>query len=137
LINIKTIEEARTKGIRITPQRKTILEELQKAYTHPTAMQLFGLVKKRDKKISLATVYRTLEFLEKNKLIVKIQSVKEQAKYDGNLTSHCHLVCKKCGEVIDIFDNKQIRIQSKELEKTGFKIETDYLEIPGLCANCQ
>ncbi len=131
------IENTRKKGIRITHQRKIILEELRKVCTHPTAMQLLSLVKKQDPKISLATVYRTLEFLEQNKLIIKLQSPKDQAKYDGNTTAHCHLVCKKCGEVIDIFDNKQIDIQSKELKKTGFKITVDYLEIPGLCANCQ
>lgn len=121
---------------RITKQRKIILEELQKVCTHPTASQIHKMVVQKIPNIGLATVYRTLEFLESKNLIIKLESKNKEARYDGDTHKHCHLICKKCGAVVDIFDVKKINIQSNELSNSGFQPFLDYLEIPGICKKC-
>jgi len=135
IINMN-LQKIKKEGIRITSQRKLILEELKKVCTHPNAHQLHQLVLKQDSSIGLATIYRTLDFLEKNGLILKLQSTENEARYDGNVDKHLHLICKQCGDVIDIFDCKNIDIDSQELKESKFEPELDYLEISGLCKKC-
>ena len=122
---------------RNTRQRDIILEEICKVCTHPTAKDVYGMVKKRMPSIGLATVYRGLDRLEKEGKILKLKSKGKEARYDGNAGGHCHLICKDCGCIDDIFDIQTIQIDSKELEKTGFKPELDFLEISGICKKCQ
>ena len=126
----------KAKDHRVTSQRKIILEELCKVCTHPTAAGVYKIAKKRMPGIGLATVYRTLDFLEQRGLILKLQSKDQKARYDGNVKKHFHLICKKCGKIEDIFDVDEIKIKSKKLKKSGFKAHFDFLEIHGLCKNC-
>ncbi|MBT5017020.1 transcriptional repressor [Candidatus Peregrinibacteria bacterium] len=121
---------------RVTPQRRIVLEELKKVCTHPTAQEVYELVQKQDKSVSLATVYRSLDFLVEQELVIKLKARGKQARYDADLTQHCHLVCKKCGRVSDCFDVEKLKIDSKEIGKLGFCPCLDYLEIPGLCREC-
>lgn len=121
---------------RVTAQRKIILEELKKVCSHPTAQEIFELVKKRDQNVSLATVYRSLDFLVEQGLAIKLETQGREARYDGNLNHHCHLVCKKCGKISDCFDIKKLKIDSSQIEKLGFCPNLDFLEIPGLCRDC-
>ncbi len=121
---------------RVTPQRRIVLEELKKVRTHPTAQEVFELVQKCDKSVSLATVYRSLDFLVEQGLANKLKVRGKQSRYDADLTQHCHLVCKKCGKVSDCFDVKNLKIDSKEIKKNGFCPCLDFLEIPGICRDC-
>ena len=89
---------------RNTRQRDIILEEICKVCTHPTAKDVYGMVKKRMPSIGLATVYRGLDRLEKEGKILKLKSKGKEARYDGNAGGHCHLICKDCGCIDDIFD---------------------------------
>jgi Fur family ferric uptake transcriptional regulator len=121
---------------RLTQQRKIILEELQKVYTHPTAEEIYEMVRARLPRISLATVYRNLEALEEAGLVLKLQAKNNgKARYDGDVKRHCHLVCKGCSKVIDIFDC-QIQVSSKEIKEHNFFVISDHLEIPGFCQKC-
>lgn len=126
----------KSKNHRVTMQREIILEEICKVCTHPTASEIYKMAQKRLPDIGLATVYRSLDFLERNKLIIKLKSKNKEARYDGNANSHCHLICKKCGCVIDIFDLEEVTIKSKQLKKSGFRPLLDFLEIPGICQKC-
>lgn len=121
---------------RVTSQRKIILEELKKVCTHPTAAEIYEMARKRLPSMSLATIYRNLDFLEKKGLILKIQSKNEKSRYDGNVEKHCHLICKKCGHIEDIFDVDEIKIKSETLKKAGFEVHLDFLELHGLCRAC-
>ncbi len=122
---------------RITPQRKLILEQLRALKTHPTAIELYKKVCKKNPKINLVTIYRNLEFLEKYYLVLKLKSKDKESRYDGNPEKHCHLICQCCGKVKDLFDVKDIRFDSKEMNNSGFKLCLDNLEIYGICKNCQ
>lgn len=122
---------------RDTGQRKVILETLQGLKTHPTANELHQIVQKKLSGIGLATIYRTLDYLSKTHQIIRLYSKNKEARYDGNITRHCHLICKGCNQIFDLDDIKSVRIRSEKLKKLGFKMEPIYLEIFGLCKKCQ
>lgn len=121
---------------RLTKQRKIILDELKKVCSHPTAEEIHKMVAKKMPQISLATVYRNLDFLVKSDQILKLNSKDKKARYDGTTDKHLHLICKKCGKVMDIFDCRKLIIESEQLKTSGFKVGCDYLEIPGRCKKC-
>ena len=121
---------------RQTEQRKVILEEIQKVKTHPTASEIHKMVLKKMPGIGLATVYRNLDFLEKKNLIIKLKTKKNESRYDGDISKHCHLICRECGHIVDVFDVKEFHIKSKQLEDCEFKIDWSNLEIHGTCKNC-
>jgi Fur family transcriptional regulator, ferric uptake regulator len=121
---------------RETNQRSIILEELRKVTTHPTASDIYEMVKKVLPRVGLATVYRNLDFLEKKGEIIRLKFNFQKSRYDGNIEGHAHLVCKCCGKVTDIFDVADIKIKSEQLRNSGFKPTLEFIEIPGLCKKC-
>jgi len=125
---------------RLTKQRKIILEELRKVRTHPTAEEVYKVVKKRIASINLATVYRNLDFLEKDKQILKLKHKGEDQKshYDGYTTNHYYLICKNCGMIADIEDCHCILMDNKKLaKKYGFEADPNSIEVMGLCKKCK
>ncbi len=122
---------------RLTPQRKIILEEIRKVHTHPTAEEVFEMVRERIPNISVATVYRNLEFLVEKGLIIKLKSKDKKTRFDGNEKPHFHLVCNCCFKIIDIFDCKCKPPCSKQINKCGFEIDTACMELSGLCKKCK
>ena len=120
-----------------TPQRKIILEELSKLKTHPSADQVYELVRKRLPKVSLGTIYRNLEYLSKEGIIQKLGSGSAQKRFDYDENQHYHIRCIKCDRIDDI----ELPI-NKELEKsiinaTDFKIINHNLEFLGICPDCK
>ena len=84
---------------RNTQQRRIILEELQGVRSHPTAVDLYELVRHRLPKISLGTVYRNLELLSRQGTIRKLDFGGEEARFDGDLMRHEHVRCVRCGRM--------------------------------------
>jgi Fe2+ or Zn2+ uptake regulation protein len=96
---------------RLTKQRKLILEVVKLACYHPTAEQIYSLVKKRLPKISVGTVYRNLDVLSEQKLIKRIDIPGEPARFDGHLEKKAYFVCNRTGVIYDL------RVKSDELLK--------------------
>lgn len=89
--------------MKFSKQREEILDYLKSVKTHPTAEEVYSEVRKIDKNISLGTVYRNLDRLSKENLILRIEIANGKDRFDGDISSHYHAVCKKCGSIIDIF----------------------------------
>jgi Fur family peroxide stress response transcriptional regulator len=125
------------KNIPITLQRRVILEELTKRNDHPTAEELYRSLRHKMRKLSLATIYRTLETLTGAHLITEHNQGKYSSRYEVNRGSHYHVICLKCGKMEDVFG---IAIQSLEDEvakMTGYRVEKHRLDIYGLCPDCR
>jgi Fur family transcriptional regulator, ferric uptake regulator len=148
---------------RNTQQRQIILEELRKLNTHPTAAALYALVRCRLPKISLGTVYRNLEMMQRAGLILKLDFGGGEARFDGTVTSHDHLRCMNCGRVEDVPDlplalregnsndlggnipqtaGGVTSLSSREKlccanDLAGYKILGHRLEYFGLCPDCR
>jgi len=122
---------------RNTPQRKIILEELCALVTHPTATELFEIVRRRLPRVSLGTVYRNLEVLYKDGQILKLEMAGTEARFDGNTRPHHHVRCSDCGIVRDIKLNEPIDPVGKVSDSCGFKIQGYKMKFFGLCPSCQ
>ena len=85
-----------------TVQRKVIVDELRKLKCHPTADELYEVVRRKLPRISLGTVYRNLEVLSANGEIQRLGLGRKQMCFDGNTSRQYHLVCRLCGAIEDI-----------------------------------
>jgi Fur family ferric uptake transcriptional regulator len=123
-------------NLRMTRQRKVILEELRKVNTHPSADELYEIVRKRLPRISLGTVYRNLEILSESGNIRKIEPGCSLKRFDGNPSEHCHIRCVSCGRVVDAPMTPDLEIDLEQVNSTDFKIIGHKLEFLGLCPQC-
>ncbi len=116
-----------------TKQRKVILEELRKLYSHPTAEELYNIVKLKLPELGLCTIYRNLEKFNEIGLIEKINGKVD--RYDGNIQTHNHIKCTVCGKIEDLdFD---VPINTEIITKLGYKLSNYKVEINGICKKCQ
>ena len=81
---------------RVTRQRTVILEELRKLTCHPTADELCDIVRRRLPHISLGTVYRNLDHLAEEGIVLRLDMAGKSKRYDGNIQPHQHGVCDEC-----------------------------------------
>lgn len=121
---------------RMTIQKALILETLKKLKTHPTADELYSILRKSLPKISLGTVYRNLEALSEQGIIRKLDGIDSQKRFDGDLTNHYHIKCVECGKVGDIHVSP-ISLPIEVIKHTDYKILDHDLELTGICHTCQ
>ena len=121
---------------RITHQREIILDELRSVKTHPTADELFEQVRGRLPRVSLATVYRNLEWLCQQGIVQKIEVGGRQKRFDGTTNLHYHIRCIGCGRVDDV-DMSPVETLDHDLsEKSGYTVIGHRLEFWGTCPGC-
>ena len=123
-------------GFRLSKQRKVILEELRKVKTHPTADEVYDMVRKIIPRISLGTVYRNLEFLSAKGLVLKLGGPGEQKRFDGTPEPHPHIRCAVCTRVVDVM----VEVDVPELPESasrGYKMLATNVEFVGVCPQCQ
>ena len=123
-------------NLRMTRQRKVILEELCKVNTHPSADELYEMVRKRLPRISLGTVYRNLEILSESGDIQKLEPGCSLKRFDGNPAEHCHVRCVSCNRIVDAPMAPDLDIDLEQLNSTDFKIIGHKLEYLGMCPQC-
>ena len=121
---------------RMTRQRKVILEELRKVKSHPTADEVYEMVRKKVPRISLGTVYRNLETLSEIGLIQKIDAGSAQKRFDGDIGKHYHIRCITCERV---FDMPAELVEEPKFRKDGVdgcRIINYSLHFTGVCKKC-
>jgi len=122
---------------RMTNQRQAILEEVQKVNTHPTADEVYGMVRRRLPRISLGTVYRNLEILSTSGLIQKIGPPSNQMQFDGKTDNHYHIRCINCGRVEDAPIETVDKLENTIREISDYSIVGHKLEFIGICPRCE
>lgn len=123
-------------NLRMTRQRKIILEELRKVDTHPSADEVYEMVRKRLPRISLGTVYRNLEILSEQGDIQKLEPGCSLKRFDGNPSEHCHVRCIRCDRIADVPMTTDLEIDLDKVNSADFKIIGHRLEFLGLCPRC-
>ncbi len=124
------------KSTRMTKQRQVILNELRKVTSHPTADNIYDMVRARMPHISLGTVYRNLELLARQGDIQKLSIDGDRVHYDGDVSEHYHIRCVKCGRVDDY--PVEANISTKELNQgCGYEVAGFKLEFSGVCPKCK
>jgi len=125
------------KILRKTEQRRVILEELCRLRTHPTANEIYEIVRKRLPRISLGTVYRNLEMLSESGMIQKLEMAGTQKRFDGIVGNHYHVRCLECGRVEDVSSPPLSELNNAFNGFTGYEILWHRLEFVGLCPRCK
>jgi Fe2+ or Zn2+ uptake regulation protein len=122
--------------MRMTRQRMIILEEVQRVNTHPSADEIYEMVRLRLPRISLGTVYRNLEILSELGKIQKLQLSGSIKRFDWNTNKHYHIRCVQCNRVDDAPIAPLNQIEDELYESTVFEIIGHNLEFVGLCPEC-
>lgn len=119
---------------RITGQRKLVYSLVHEAKDHPNAMSVYERARAVDPKISMGTVYRTLNLLHEEGLLTTL-SVGGAKRFDGDVADHWHFLCRICG---DIYDLRMPELQGilNELMKNMYRVEELRLEMKGVCHRC-
>jgi Fur family transcriptional regulator, peroxide stress response regulator len=130
------IGQLKEKGLKITPQRVAIIDALvENREVHPGATQIFNEARKKAKRVSLSTVYATLKEFSENGLIKQLEFDRMENRYDGNLSEHINLICKRCGTIIDY--HLPPTIEPKDIaRKAGFVVTDTRMEYYGYCRDC-
>ena len=125
-----------TDKMRMTKQRRLILEELRRTNDHPTADVLYDRVRAHIPRISLGTVYRNLEILTALGEIQTLELSGSQKRYDGIPGKHYHIRCLHCGRLDDAPIAPLSRLEDELYEATVYTIMGHRLEFMGLCPEC-
>lgn len=120
---------------RMTRQRVVILDELRKVTSHPTADELYSMVRERIPRISLGTVYRNLDFLAESGEILKLEAAGSTRRFDGCVEPHQHIRCTCCGKVGDVEPYQPVPSVEHVLAP-GFTVTAARMEYEGLCEDC-
>ncbi|MFC1802506.1 Fur family transcriptional regulator [Thermoproteota archaeon] len=132
----KIMEGFRKNDLRATPQRIAIAQVVLNSKDHPTAEQVFDLVKGNFPSISLSTVYNTLNTMRDVNMLQEL-AFGNNHRYDPNTSIHVNLVCQNCGEIIDI-ENKTIENEVDTISKRmGVSITGHRFDIYGICRKCK
>jgi Fur family ferric uptake transcriptional regulator len=134
---IKTLGE---RGIRLTRQRRVILQVMDDAEQHLDVDQIFARAKKIDDGVHLVTVYRTIELLKKERLIDELDLLHlrgDRHYYETHgPRDHIHVACLKCGKVRE-FESRLYEQLKTQIEKDfGMKVTISRTEVGGYCAEC-
>lgn len=122
--------------MRMTPQRRMILEELRATKRHPTADELYASVRQRVPSISLGTVYRNLELLSQQGMVRKIEVGGTQRRYDADTTLHYHVRCLACGRVDDVWIAPRADLEAECQVATDYSVQWHHVEFAGVCPEC-
>lgn len=129
------ISSLQDKGYRLTPQRREIIRFFSRDKSHPGAMEILRKVRKIVPKISMSTVYYTLDMMKREGLIRELEYYETDNRYEINVSDHINLVCTKCRKITDFTGS--VPSFSKAVEKeTGFKPASMRFEYYGICRNC-
>ena len=125
-------EKCKAKDVRLTDQRKVIAKVMSNSSDHPDVDELHKRVNKVDKKISIATVYRTVKLFEESGILDKHDFKGGKARYEeAPEEHHDHLIDINSGEIIEFVDKDIEILQNKVAEKLGYKLVDHKLELYG------
>ena len=116
-------------------QRDIVYEVLKSTKEHPTADTVYEMAREIAPNISKGTVYRNLNQLVDNGMAIKVPGIFEKDRFDADISRHSHLICEKCGAVID-FDDSKYKINIKLNESNGAVPKSYSLVYYGLCPKC-
>ena len=126
----------RGNGFRMTKARAAILDDLERVRSHPTADELHRSIRKRLDGVSLATVYRGLDALEREGRVRVVETQWGARRFDRAEGEHYHVVCDRCGRIGDVALRLRTPLESAVSGGSGFRALGHRLCFTGLCPAC-
>ena len=118
-------------------KRQAILDMLRATAAHPSAETVYTTLKADFPELSLGTVYRNLQVLEKDGLVRVVCTVDVQARYDARVEPHVHCFCRCCRRVMDVDSPDMDEFFSRLRYEPGYEPEFFSLTVSGLCRLCR
>ena len=126
----------RSRGLTFTAERQAVLRKVLAGGRHFQADELYlRLARNKGRAVSRATVYRTLSLLCECGLVRKVAFVDRHSHYE-HLFGHAHLICSKCGRIIEFRDQSVSRALARVCKAKKFHPASRKVEVVGLCAKC-
>jgi Fur family ferric uptake transcriptional regulator len=128
----------KAEGLRKTPERETIIEEIFATHNHFDVDELFLRLRNKKKRISKASLYRTIPLLIESGLVKEVYFDNGHLHYEQiyGHKHHCHLRCANCGKIVEFADDTVAKIQDRISKKYGFVITAHRFELVGYCPEC-
>jgi Fe2+ or Zn2+ uptake regulation protein len=130
------VKKLKEKGLKLTSQRLAIIEVLvDMTPIHPSADLIYQEARKRGTRLSLSTVYATLNELSRHGIIKMLEFDKMENRFEANMTEHINLICKGCKKIMDY--KRPFIIDANEISrKCRFRVTDSRLEYYGYCQEC-
>ena len=118
-------------------KRNAILECLKNTHSHPSAEMVHQMLQESHPDISLATVYRNLNYFRQQGLVSSVATVKGIERFDANTQDHVHFICENCDAVLDLHQiHLPDTLETQIEQSTGCRVCTCQLTVTGRCAEC-
>jgi Fur family ferric uptake transcriptional regulator len=135
------VDELNSKGVRLTAQRRVLIEIMQETEDHLDASSLLSLARRREPGINRATVYRTIEVLKRFGLVDELDLMHlngEKHYYEVKTQKdHIHLACLGCGRIGEFISPLFEQLKREIADGTGFEIRVIRMEVGGQCSDCR
>ncbi|MCM3598482.1 MULTISPECIES: peroxide-responsive transcriptional repressor PerR [Bacillaceae] len=133
----EALDTLKQTGVRITPQRHAILEYLIQSMTHPTADDIYKSLESKFPNMSVATVYNNLRVFREVGLVKELTYGDASSRFDFVTTEHYHVICEKCGKIVDFHYPGLDEVEHLASHVTGFNVSHHRMEIYGVCGSCE
>jgi Fur family transcriptional regulator, ferric uptake regulator len=130
-------EKFRRSGYTLTSQRRAVLEALKEAQGHPSAEDIYLIVKKNNPRVALGTVYQALSVLEEIGVVESKHWSESPTRYDLNVEPHLDIRCAGCGEVSEIPGVELGELEMSIQDNTPYEVTRTTMVIEGLCPICK
>ena len=134
-------DSLKQRGVRLTRQRKILLDLIDQSGQHLNAERLFQLGREKDPKLNRVTVYRTLKLLKAGGLVDELDLMHhegDQHYYETRLKQeHAHVICLRCGKIEEFFGDLLQKMRGQIQQHFGFEVVLTRTEVGGYCAHCQ
>jgi Fe2+ or Zn2+ uptake regulation protein len=130
-------EKFRRSGYTLTSQRRAVLEALKEANGHPSAEDIYLIVKKKNPRVALGTVYQALSVLEEIGVVGSKHWSESPTRYDLNVEPHLDIRCASCGEVSEIPSVEFGELEERIRHNTPYAVIHTTMVIEGLCPACK
>ncbi|MBW7454185.1 Fur family transcriptional regulator [Paenibacillus sepulcri] len=132
----QALEQLKSTGVRMTPQRHAILSFLMASITHPTADEIYKSLSPAYPSMSVATIYNNLRLFVDAGLVRELTYGDDSSRFDADLSEHYHAICRSCGKIVDFDYPPLTEVEEAASRETGFRVEGHRMEIYGQCADC-
>ncbi len=128
-----------SKGLKLTKPRKIILDTVFATHKHFNVDELYDLIRKKHKDVSRATIYRTIPLLVDSGLIKQSLRclAKDHYEHTYGHDRHLHLICEKCGKIIEVESKETENILNELAKKHNFNIREFNVGAKGICKKCR
>ena len=128
----------RRAGQRLTPQRMMVLSVLAEQGGHMSAEEILAMIRQEYPYLNLSTVYRTLDLFVELGLVAQTDLGEGVRQFElvGSHPHH-HLICQRCGDIIEVSDDLLGPLRQTLREQFGFKARMDHFAIFGICRSCR